>query len=254
VAIISIFTAMMAIMAFCIRSFVDRGVHIDHLPDFKPQNLPIFFAVMTFSMEGIALVLPVKNSMQDQTKGSRFIFIITISVQLLYLMFGIICSLAMGRLTDQIIFHNFGTHYVLIFVIEIIYSTSIFLSYPLNFFPVYMILHRMKFAISYINRAAREDRGKRIWHVKLMSKAFCMIIIFAICFASPNFLPFLGLSGALFNSMLGFFLPAFLYWRHFNNEGRLGICEKIFVASYVVVCFVVCVMGIIHSIQEMFAG
>lgn len=121
---------MIAIISYCIKSFVNRGIHADHLPLLNWEGLPIFFGVMTFSMEGIALVLPVKNSMQDQSKGSRFMFQITIGVQALYLVFGLTCALAMGRLTDEIIFHNFGTKYVFIFVIELIYSTSIFLSYP----------------------------------------------------------------------------------------------------------------------------
>jgi amino acid permease len=144
---------MIAIMAYCIkyrvlslknRSFVNRGIHADHLPMLNWAGIPLFFGVMTFSMEGIALVLPIKNSMQDQSKGSRFMFQITIGVQALYLVFGLTCALAMGRLTDEIIFHNFGTKYVFIFVIELIYSTVNFrptnpLVYipelPIEFFP-----------------------------------------------------------------------------------------------------------------------
>ena len=74
-------------------------------------------------MEGIGMVLPVKNSMADQTKGSNLMLWITAIVQIIYLVFGVICALALGPLTDMIIFHNFGSGYIFIFVIEIIYAT-----------------------------------------------------------------------------------------------------------------------------------
>jgi len=190
VAILSIATAMIAIVAYDIRSFVDKGVHKENLPDFKPENLPIFFAVMTFSMEGVAMVLPIKSSMKDQSKGSRLIIHITLSIQLVYLIYSLLSALAWGRNTKEIIFHNFGTNYVFIFVIEIIYSTCIFLSYPLNFFPVYKILERTRCSLDYIRKASPENKTARIWHVKLITKLFCMLIVFAVCFGAPNFIAF----------------------------------------------------------------
>lgn len=190
VAILSIATAMIAIVAYDIRSFVDKGVFSDNLPDFKPENLPIFFAVMVFSMEGIAMVLPIKGSMKDQSKGSSLMFGITLSVEFIYLLFGLLSALAWGRNTKEIIFHNFGTNYVFIFVIEIIYSTCIFLSYPLNFFPVYKILERTRCSLDYIRKAKPENKTARIWHVKLLTKLFCMLIVFGVCFAAPNFIAF----------------------------------------------------------------
>lgn len=206
---------------------------------------------MTFSMEGIGMVLPVKNSMADQTKGSNLMLWITAIVQIIYLVFGVICALALGPLTDMIIFHNFGSGYIFIFVIEIIYATAIFFSYPLNLFPVYRILETTKLSRNYINKT-KTDRAKRIINVKILEKIFCIIVIFGMCFIAPNFVPFLGLSGALLNSTIGFFLPGAAYLKHFGGQGKLSMFSKISVWFYLIVTGLICAAGTYQSIINLF--
>lgn len=53
-----------------------------------------------------------------------------------------------------------------------------------------------------------------------------MLLVYVVCFVSPKLIHFISLSGALFNSTLGFILPVLIYNKYFAEKGKLTIFKK----------------------------
>jgi hypothetical protein len=53
-----------------------------------------------------------------------------------------------------------------------------------------------------------------------------MLLVYIVCFVSPQLIDFISLSGALFNSTLGFILPVLIYNKYFAERGKLTPSKK----------------------------
>ena len=78
-----------------------------------------------------------------------------------------------------------------------------------------------------------------------------MLLIYAVCFASPTLIDFLSLSGALFNSTLGFILPVLIYNKHFSQKGKLTIQKKFLNYVVLLVGGAFSLMAVIESSMDL---
>lgn len=53
-----------------------------------------------------------------------------------------------------------------------------------------------------------------------------MIVVYVVCVMSPSLIDFMSLSGALFNSTLGFILPVILHNKFMGERGKLSKSRK----------------------------
>lgn len=54
-----------------------------------------------------------------------------------------------------------------------------------------------------------------------------LVVIYLVCAVSPDLIHFISLSGALFNSTLGFLIPVVLHTKYFKAKNTLTPAQKI---------------------------
>jgi len=191
--------------------------------DVQWSKIPAAVSIYTYALEGIGLVMPVKNSMEDQSQFRNLLFFSIIFVSIFFTVPSVITSKALGVYLESIVVMNFSKGYPLVFLLQIIYAACIFLTYPINLFPVYTIFLNSTLSRAHLSKSSDEqDRSTRRKAVLTWSRVLCMVIIFAIVFTSPNFLNFLSLVGAIFVSAFGFFYPVLLYDQVFGSRQSMA--------------------------------
>jgi len=102
-------------------------------------GLPFVFGTASFALEGIALVLPVKQSMKNKALFSPMLNAVMILVTMCYMSFAIIGYLFYGKKTFSIITKNLDAG-PLATAVRILLSTSLFFTYVIQMFPVSELL------------------------------------------------------------------------------------------------------------------
>jgi Na+/serine symporter len=74
-----------------------------------------------------------------------------------------------------------------------------------------------------------------------------MLLVYVVCFVSPNLIHFISLSGALFNSTLGFILPVIIYNRYMKSKGKLSQLKQAANIAILVVGGAFSLMAVIES-------
>ena len=213
-----------SLCALVISLLVEGGVILGtqpRAPQLSPRWLliPSAYAVGNYTLKGIGLIIPIKNSMEDQSKFNSLITYCTIIVTIIYITLAMLSSEAHGINTRTIILMNYSIGYPVIFVLMMVYSMCIFISFPLYLFPVYTIILNTGPSKKYLEAVHDDEieRSSRRRRVLLLSRVACMAIVYGIVLANPNFMAFLGLIGGIFCSSFGFFIPlvthAFHFWK-----------------------------------------
>lgn len=78
-----------------------------------------------------------------------------------------------------------------------------------------------------------------------------MLLVYIICFVSPQLIDFISLSGALFNSTLGFILPVIIHNKYFGERGRLSASKKALNTTVLLVGGAFSLMAVIESTMDM---
>lgn len=254
IAFASTFTVLVLIGSLVFSStqiMVKTG--LTHQKEVQWLKIPSCIAVFTFALEGIALVLPVKNSMKEQGQFRRLSVETMIVVGLLYLIPPMIMSLALGPALKDIVILNFVKDYPFIFFLQIVYAAFIFLTFPINMFPIYTILLNSKVSKGYIHGGiTKEDKDSRKKMVLIGARVLCLVTVFGIVLFHPNFVSFLSLVGAVLMSAFGFFFPVYLYNTHFGKTGRISTARLVSNYVFLSLMFVVCSLAVYDSIINLF--
>ena len=99
------------------------------------MRYPLFFGQITAALEGIALVLPVEQSM---TRRDKFPLVLRLSLAILTIVLmsvGVLGSLTFGDHTSSIILLNFGAS-PLVTAVKIMVVVGILFTYPVQIVPV----------------------------------------------------------------------------------------------------------------------
>ena len=114
VVIISLFSITVYNLDFIINTDIDLSVRLGHV-NFK--GFLSFLGIALYTTEGIGLVLPVWASFKDN-KGFGKVFIGTfIFIVWCYMALGILSYIHYYDDTEHVIFFNFGTDFVYIFIL-----------------------------------------------------------------------------------------------------------------------------------------
>ncbi|KAJ9452234.1 Vacuolar amino acid transporter 3 [Diplonema papillatum] len=112
------------------------------VPLFEPSSAALFIGTSVLSFEGVAVMIPIKESMANP-QDFRPVFInATIVVCFLYTIVGLLGTLAYGTKTQQNILLNMGEGSSIDLVVSVLYSIAIVFSLPLQAFPAYRVLER----------------------------------------------------------------------------------------------------------------
>lgn len=219
------------------------------------SKIPSAFSVVSYALEGIGMVIPVKNSMRDQSKFWNLTVVSVLLVSVLYLVPTLIMSAAFGIGTKQIVLDNFIEESPLVHALALVYIGCIFMTYPLNLFPVYTVMLNTKWSRDYIGKydeASNPQRKDKIKNVLLISRIFCMAVIFIITISGPNLVPFLSLAGAIFIGAFGYFFPVLIYNTHFGRLGQLSPSRKAMNYLFLVVMGGISVFTVVDGARNLF--
>ncbi|KAG5460102.1 MAG: transmembrane amino acid transporter protein-domain-containing protein, partial [Olpidium bornovanus] len=127
-----------------LKSFVGTGVLF--LPDFQvlantgmapvrnfnDANFSLFIGTAVFTFEGIGLVLPIADSMEDPAKFPRVLALTTLSVTVLFTCVGALSYAAFGDEVQTVILLNLPAADPLVRAVQALYSFAIVFSVPLQ--------------------------------------------------------------------------------------------------------------------------
>lgn len=200
---------------------------------FSLSGIGTFFGVASFAMEGLGLIFPIRSTMQ-QKKDFRLIFHLTsAAVITLYMIFGILGSLALGNKLPDIVLFYFKKDNPVFYYLAFAYAVGIFLLLPMSIFPVALSFMESRLG----NIILGSESFTQEWKSTLVR---CFLCIFCFLFAmiGLNILDFISITGSLFNSFIAFVFPVIFYLNYFGQQGKVTRIERYFQMSITFVTIV----------------
>ncbi|ALC49172.1 CG4991, partial [Drosophila busckii] len=167
------------------------------------SQLSLFFGTALFSYEGIALILPLRNSMKEPEKfSSRFgvLNITMLFITALFIFTGFVSYLRWGDQVEGSITLNLNVEEVLSQVVKIVAALGVFFGYPIQFFVMIKILWPP------VKRA--NSCAQKYPITMQVALRFVMIMMtFGVALVVPQLNLFISLIGALCSTSLAFVIP-----------------------------------------------
>jgi amino acid permease len=221
-SVVSVISLILCLDFSSIYMLQAKGPAIESSPNF--YKLPLFFSLVTHSLNGIGLAMPIRASLQDTSEFPKVSQFTTVFVFVIYYSSSVLASLALGKDMTQISPLGFPLlSYKPLLIMLVIFSIIVFVTYPLHLFPVYTIALNSETAKVYLDKAEdAEDKSRRTKRILYGARAFCLIAVYSIVITAPDFVSFLGMIGAVFATTFLYVFPVFLYNVHFKNKGELS--------------------------------
>ncbi|XP_040575375.1 proton-coupled amino acid transporter-like protein acs [Lepeophtheirus salmonis] len=202
-----------AINLFAIAStFYFLFLDIKPVSDIKPiaplSTLPLFFGTALYTFEGIALVLPMEKEMKTRKSMGGYFGVLNIAmvtVSCFYVLMGFFGYLSFGdsidgSVSESVAKANDGN--ILAIAISVSLSTSVTLSYPLQFFVPFEVIYKG------LESKMRPDR-KLLWEYVIRFSLVLLTYGFAVLI--PDLGIFMALVGAMSSSFLALIAPAIIH-------------------------------------------
>ncbi|XP_017881279.1 proton-coupled amino acid transporter-like protein pathetic [Ceratina calcarata] len=187
-------------------------------------QLPTFFATVLFAIEGIGVVMPVENNMQNPQHflGCPGVLNITMSIVVsLYALLGVFGYLKYGEAVMGSITLNIPTSDVLGQVVKMLIALAVLFTYGLQYYvPLEIMWKSLK------EKCSHKYQG--VCHT--MMRVVMVLFTVFVALLVPDLEPFISLVGSVFFSILGVTIPAVVetiscwdghlgthYWRLWKN-------------------------------------
>lgn len=166
-------------------------------------QLSLFFGTALFSYEGIALILPLRNSMKDpKAFSSRFgvLNVTMFCITALFIFTGFVSYMRWGEDVAGSITLNLNVEDVMSQVVKMIAALGVFFGYPIQFFVM------MKILWPPVKRA--NGCAQKYPITMQVALRFIMIMMtFCVALVVPQLNLFISLIGALCSTSLAFVIP-----------------------------------------------
>ena len=123
---------------------VNRG--IADIKPFNPDSWTLFIGTAIFTFEGIGLIIPIQESMQQPKKFPRVLGIVMVIITVVFTSMGALSYAAYGSHTKTVVILNMPQDSKFVNAVQFIYSLAILLSTPLQFFPAIEITSKAIFS------------------------------------------------------------------------------------------------------------
>eukprot|EP00415_Alexandrium_ostenfeldii_P004142 UN4142 len=195
---VSISIALVTVLAFDVQEL--HGARPNHLASELPSGgnaerlnvmnfagIPYFFGVAVYCFEGIGMVLPVMNSMQDPEQFKFIWGSACTSVALLYAIFGVLGYAAFGDGVADLITTNMP-HLAVTSMVKVSLCLGLLLTYPIMCFPVIELVEE---TLGRTSDSTKVDMAKRNF-----LRAGFVLATGIIAYVVPRFGVFISLVGA----------------------------------------------------------
>lgn len=194
-----------------IRHIAEKG--FSDVKAFNPESFPLFVGTSVFTFEGVGLVIPITESMQEPHRFPKALSWVMIVVMFLFTSSGALSYLAFGSKTQTVVMTNLPQNYKFVQALLFLYAVAILLSTPLQLFPALQILERGVFA---------SKSGKYNPKVKMYKNLFRIsIVVVSVFFAwagSSKLDVFVSFIGSVFCVPLCFIFPVLLSLKALNDR------------------------------------
>jgi hypothetical protein len=170
--------------------------------------------IVLYIFQRITFYLPIKSNYNQvpnfhnfyvRSMNSVFFYIFVISSPCYFLFF------TSGQ---EIVFQNFDSSFVIIEIFKLAYVMVIFLSNPINLFPIYNSIYSMNFFNSLIIKSSTF----KAYLLKLFVRILISCLGILVGVFVNSFVKFCSFVGAFFFSFLGLILPGILLWEFITKE------------------------------------
>lgn len=186
---------------------------------FVPQSL----GILLYSFEGITLYLPLRDTYKGQKNFHGFFVWTMVFVALFVFMVSVPSYFFFFDRTREIIFLNFSPSHVYLHLMKICYLTMVFLSNPINLFPLYRSFLTASKVSTFLQSKSKIFNSFFKLFLRILVTLLCILIA---AFVS-SFIKFISFVGSFFFSLLGIVIPVLLYLVHFYKSNKLKTFDAI---------------------------
>lgn len=199
-AIIFILSAILSVCAYFSLTIYTFGVN-ETTNMLNPPAFGEFFGVMCYSIEGLALIFPIRQAIGNNREFRASFNQIFGIVVVIYLLLGSTSTMAFGKDLKTSVLLNFDENYPSIYPQSLLYATAIFVTVPYLLFP----LTRSVLSSSFINKKL----AKNYWF-GVFTRLFFISICILVSASGISLVDFLDISGSLCNAVIAIFMPLFI--------------------------------------------
>lgn len=243
-------------------------------------GLSFVFGTLSFSLEGIALVLPVKADMARPHMFNTLLIMVMSTVTIAYLVFASIGYSFFGSSVHSVITKNLNAGFVTT-ALRISLSVSLFFTYIIQLFPISDLFdntfwptpgavsstivvedgllgnEKRRLSDTPLTDALAETRSQYLKRVALQTMMRIALVGFTafVAFIFKDFGLIISLVGALSNSLMAFILPSLFYMKILRPrdpvQARWFLIKPVLV---VVIGSAASVVGLITAINDIING
>ena len=200
------------------------------VPAIRPYTIPLFVGTSVVSFEGVAIMVPIKESMQTPEAFTSVLLVATVVVCVLYTVVGVLGVLAFGVEVDQNILLSVGGHGFVARAVSVLYGAAIICSLPLQAYPAYRVLEIA------LGIPSGKHIAKAKW-TKNVLRALIIITLAVLAVVTRTYLHYIvAVIGGIAGVPMGFIIPAFIHYRVCGTQPVTDVCIMIFGA--VMMCLV----------------
>lgn len=239
-----ILVSLSVISGFMIQGIAHHGPSSDYTLH-NWSKFPEFFGIACFSLEGIGLIFPIRGSLKEPKKFLTTFNAIAAFWSGLYIVFGILCHVALGSLTKEVIFYNFPKSFTSIYIFQFAYALGIFITFPVFTQTTVNIIKR-------IDCAQKFFEGNKNYRNSCILRAVAIVFFFMICMTGVNIVDIMDFAGAICNCYLSFVLPILAYVVYFESQGLLSKKSKYLHFTLMAVGVICSLTSVIFAVYDIF--
>jgi proton-coupled amino acid transporter len=146
VADVFILAGLLYLYYFDIYTIAAVNHGIADIKPFNKDSWTLFIGTAIFTFEGIGLIIPIQESMQNPRKFPSVLALVMVIITVVFTSMGALSYAAYGSKTKTVVILNMPQDSKFVNAVQFIYSLAILLSTPLQFFPAIEITSKAIFS------------------------------------------------------------------------------------------------------------
>jgi len=179
------------------------------------EKFPFIFGISIFVIECIGIVFEMRDSMKEPHKFQSVLIKNFVIATAIYTILPTIYYLSFGDSVKELIIFNIPIENPLGMAVQILYAIALCISYPLQLFPVFIIIESLvstpeKENLLLLDKTAHNKR-KTLNKIKIyLARLFIVCVIVVISWCIPGIAVFINLLGAFGSTTLGMLFPVMI--------------------------------------------